>query len=263
MPAQPEIELRPPPPNAFLRESRVLLDIARMAVPLLLPARAVTPMRRRQIIVLPGFGADDRATWPLRHYLSKFGHRVEGWGLGRNRAGIEIAHRLEDVSAGWKLTHQIDYNGEASVVMLCDRMTAHVRERHRALGKPITLIGWSLGGYVAREVARDLPGIVERVITLGSPVQGGPKYTATAGFFRKRGMDLDWIEREVAKREVRPIQAPITAIVSPSDGIVGISAAIDHNSPNVRHLHVDAAHLGLCFNPTAWALIVKALARQD
>jgi pimeloyl-ACP methyl ester carboxylesterase len=245
----------------MLRETRALLDLTRMLGPLL---GAVTPLpkkKRRDILVLPGFGAGDRVTWPLRRYLEKFGHRVDGWGLGRNVAGTDIDHALDDLSPGWNVTHKDDYRGEGSVPMLCDRMTERVRAQHARTGRPLTLVGWSLGGYVAREVARDLPGAVAHVITLGAPVQGGPKYTTAAPFFRRRGMDLDWIEREVAKRDATPISTPITAIVSASDGVVGHAAAIDHVSPNVRHVPIDAAHVGLCFNPAVWALIVQALDR--
>jgi pimeloyl-ACP methyl ester carboxylesterase len=88
---------------------------------------------------------------------------------------------------------------------------------HR-LGAPVRLIGWSLGGYLAREVAREHPHAVQQVITLGSPVIGGPKYTAVAGAYRRRGVDLDAIEAEVAVRNELPLDTPITAIYSQSDG---------------------------------------------
>lgn len=244
------------------RESRALLDAGRMVLPLLLPAGKARASRARNIIVMPGFGADDRATWPLRRYLRKLGHHAEGWGLGLNRAGIDIRHTLADLSPGWAAEPIKRYRNEASVPMLCDRMAARVRERHRELGGgPVTLIGWSLGGVVAREVARDLPDLVEEVITLGTPVQGGPKYTRAAAFFRGRGMDLDWIERGVAQREITPIRARITAIASPTDAVVGHAATFDHHSPDVRHVDIDASHLGLCFNPTVWRLIADTLNR--
>ena len=115
------------------------------------------------------------------------------------------------------------------------------------------------GGYLAREAARDLPDKVDRVITLGSPIIGGPKYTAAAPFFMKRGLDLDWIEQEVLRRESRPIQQPVTAIYSKSDAIVSWHATVDHHNENVEHIEVDAAHVGLAFNPTVWAHIIDAL----
>lgn len=263
MSTRPDALLQPPAPGTAWRESRALLDLGHMVLPLLLPAGQAQARRRRNILVLPGFGADDHATWPLRRYLKKLGHHAEGWGLGRNRAGVEIKHSLADLSPGWAIEPVAHYRGEGSVPMLCDRMVARARERHAALDGPLTLIGWSLGGVVAREVARELPGIVEEVITLGTPVLGGPKYTAAAAFFRKRGMDLDWIEREVAKRQRQPIRAPITVIASPSDGVVGFAATRDHYSPDVRHIDVDASHLGLCFNPTVWRHITDTLNRRD
>lgn len=262
LPSSRADELRAPARGSGWREIRAVLDLGRMAAPLLLPAGEARAMHRRHILVLPGFGADDRVTWPLRRYLRKLGHHVEGWGQGLNRAGTDIRHSLRDLSPGWNIEPIASkYRGEGGVPMLCDRMVAHTRERHRALGHPLTLIGWSLGGVVAREVARELPDKVEQVITLGTPVQGGPKYTAAAPFFRKRGMDLDWIEREVAKRDATPITAPITAIVSRSDAVVGFAAAHDHRSPRVRHVEIDAAHLGLCFNPRVWREIVRVLNR--
>lgn len=256
----PERPLQGPDRALAWRESRVLLDAGRMLVPLLLPAGKARTARPRDIIVMPGFGADDRATWPLRRYLAKLGHRAEGWGLGLNRAGLDIRHALSDLSPGWEAEPIGTYRNEGSVPMLCDRMVARVRERHRDLGRgPLTLIGWSLGGVVAREVARDLPDLVEDVITLGTPVRGGPKYTRVAALFRQRGMDLDWIERGVERRASRPIRARITAITSRTDAVVGHAATYDAHSPDVRHIDIDASHLGLCFNPTVWKLIADAL----
>lgn len=176
-----------PPRSMLLLESRAAIDVVRMTVPLL--RSSLRPQRSRtesRIIVVPGFGADDRYTKPLRHYLKGQGFEAEGWGMGKNLAGLDLQHSLDDLSDSWNMTRREDYRGEAAVPYLCDLFAARVRERHRELGVPITLVGWSLGGYLAREVARDLPDIVERVITLGSPVVGGPKYTATGKLFARR-----------------------------------------------------------------------------
>lgn len=245
-------------------EARAVLDMARMVGPLI-----KTQFRRHgvrdasPIVVLPGFGSDDRYTRPLRGYLNRLGYRAEGWGLGRNLAGIDIPHQLSDVSERWPLEAKADYRGEASVPLLCDRFIERLETRHEQLGRPITLIGWSLGGTIAREAARDLPEIVDRVITLGSPAIGGPKYTAAADFFRKRGMDLEWIERGIQERETRAIQQPITAIYSRTDAIVSWTAALDRSSPNVRHIAVGGSHLGMGFNPSIWKHIVSALESRE
>jgi pimeloyl-ACP methyl ester carboxylesterase len=57
--------------------------------------------------------------------------------------------------------------------------------------------GWSLGGVIAREAAREAPSLIRHVVTIGSPVFGGPKYTALARIYRARGVDLDAIEKAI------------------------------------------------------------------
>lgn len=250
----------PPRATHWLGEARVLLDAGKAILPLLLPVDESRPHRRRNIIVIPGFGAGDHVTWPLRRYLRKFDHHVEGWGLGVNRAGMDVRHTLDDVPTGWINEPIADYRNEGAVPLLCQRMTERVIERHEALGQePLTLIGWSLGGVVAREVARNLPHLIEDVITLGTPVQGGPKYTRVAPLFKRRGMDLDLIERSIVYRERTPIQCRITAIASPTDGVVAQPATFDPFNRTVRHVEVDASHLGMCMNPAIWQIITDTL----
>jgi len=252
--------LRAPKRSALLREARVAVDLVRMVGPLI-GARYRTPNEQRPLLVIlvPGFGTDDRYLSPLRYYLRRRGFDAEGWGLGKNMAGVDLDHSLEDLSPSWEFAPREEYRGEASVPYLCDRLVDRVCQRYAETGLPVALVGWSLGGYVAREAARDLPEFVERVVTMGSPTIGGPKYTAAAPFFRQRGMDLDWIEQEIARREARPITQPITAIYSRNDAIVSWRAAIDHHSRNVRHVEVDAAHMGMGFKPEIWRQVLAAL----
>jgi pimeloyl-ACP methyl ester carboxylesterase len=127
----------------------------------------------------------------------------------------------------------------------------------------VALVGWSLGGTIAREVARDAPEAVQQVITLGSPVIGGPKYTAAGGSLARRGLDIDWIEAQVRLREERPVQVPITALVSPSDAIVDYRAAQDHFSENVEHIEIDVAHLGMGINRRVWRIVLERLLQND
>lgn len=249
----------------MLGELRTALNLAQMLPALALARRESARFAAASpIVVLPGFGADDTSTLPLRHFLRRKGFSgvVEGWGLGMNRAGLDKPHTPADLSPGWRMQLEAtrSYFGEGGVAWLADRMVERVAQRSAELGRPITLIGWSLGGTIAREVARDLPQAVDRVITMGSPVIGGPKYTAASRILRARGLDLDWIEREVERRNERPIQQPITSIYSRSDAIVHWRAAIDHVSPRVRHIEVRAPHIGMGFNPAIWALVLEALA---
>ena len=255
-----DLALTPPRRARMLLEARSAFDMARMVGPLV-GARLRNSASRDDlhVIVVPGFGADDYSTAPLRHYLKQRGFQVEGWGLGRNLAGGNLPHTLADLSPRWKVEPKAEYRGEGGVPYLCDRFIDRVHERYTELEKPLALVGWSLGGYLAREAARDLPEAVDRVVTMGSPIVGGPKYTAAARYFLKRGMDLDWIEDGINKREETPIRQPITAIYSKTDAVVPWEAAVDQYSENVRHIEVNAAHLGLGFNPTVWRHVVDAL----
>jgi hypothetical protein len=214
-------------------------------------------------MVIPGFGADDRYTWPLRAYLKNLGYATTGWGLGTNKAGLDLPHSLGDVHPRWKLRKQSPYRGEAGVPYVIDRLIDRLDELAKVSLQPLALIGWSLGGYMAREVARERPLQISQVITLGAPVIGGPKYTLAAPAFRRRAQDLDWVERIVADREERPITVPITAVVSPSDGIVSYLAALDRHSPDVHHVELDVAHLGFPYNRTVWSVIAEALHSRE
>lgn len=187
----------------------------------------------RPVLVMPGFGAGDLSTLPLRRYLALINYRVSGWQQGSNTG--EVLELLEAMKS----------------------LTLEEADRH---SEKIDLVGWSLGGYIAREVARELPDQVNSVITLGSPVVGGPKYTRVAPFFAARGMDLDDIERDVDARYDIALQVPVTAIFSKRDGVVSWAACIDCVSDGVEHVEVNASHLGLGYSADVYRIVAKRLA---
>jgi pimeloyl-ACP methyl ester carboxylesterase len=186
-----------------------------------------------------------------------------GWGLGTNMAGLNMPHSLSDIHSRWKLPPKAPYRGEAGVPYVVDRLIGRVDEVSQASRQPIALVGWSLGGFMAREAARERPAQISQVITLGSPVIGGPKYTLAAKAFNRRQYDPDWVERVIADREERPITVPITAVVSPSDGVVSYLAALDHHSPAVEHVQLDVAHLAVPYNGTVRSVIAKTLQAME
>ncbi|MFT4826500.1 MAG: pimeloyl-ACP methyl ester carboxylesterase [Halioglobus sp.] len=225
-------QLKAPTIAAVAGESLSALEFTRLAAAL--PSLARQPKGAGDpVMVLPGFGASDASTAPLRRYLTWLGYEVRGWGLGRN-AG-QVATMLPSV---------VD-----QVRMMSEQFKSEVH-----------LIGWSLGGVFARETARDYPGYVSQVVTMGSPVVGGPKYTTMGRIFEKRGADLDEIEATIAARESTPIQVPLTCIYSKRDGIVGWQASIDRHSPQVEHIEVYTTHLGLGISPDVFKIIAKKLA---
>jgi pimeloyl-ACP methyl ester carboxylesterase len=186
-------------------------------------------------MVVPGVATDDSWTGRLREFLAAIGYHVAGWGLGRNRGNVP------------KLIPQV-----------IDR-TARLADEN---GSSIRLVGWSLGGYLSREVARERPELVERVITLGAPIVGGPSYTATASMYVRRGFDLADIRATVLDRERRPITVPVFVVYSRSDGVVAWRACIDtFRNPLVEHHEVSSTHLGLVTSPRVLRVVAELLAR--
>ena len=137
-----------------------------------------------------------------------------------------------------------------------------VHQLRRQYRRPVHLIGWSLGGVLSREVAREEPDYVRQVITMGSPIIGGPKYTSLARIAQREGADLDEIERMIAAREARPIQVPVTSIYSRRDGIVAWQASIDHHTPDAEHVEVQTTHLGFGQSPEVFKVLAASLARR-
>ena len=249
----------PPPSGRSLLESRASLDW--LTLPFrMAQLRVLQPEnigQGRQVCLLPGFGTGENSMQPLQFFLEKHGYKVFGWGLGVNKAGLDRKHDPKKIS--WPIDRTRRFKGETGVPHLCDLMVQRIQEIHEESGEKIALVGWSLGGSIAREVARDLPDIVNNVVTLGSPLIGGPKYTAAASFLKSRGLDLDWIEREVDKRNQTPIRCKATAIVSRSDGVVDISASVIPDDQDTDYIEIDVSHLGMGVNGKVMQGVLSAL----
>lgn len=225
---------RPPSRLATFLELRAPLDWATI----LLRAPQLLSAPRgdgRPIMLLPGYGTDEAAMRPLGRYLRFLGYDVYDWGMGRNRGDVD------------------NY---------VTRVGERVTELHADLdGKPVTLIGWSLGGVIARETARLYASVVREVMTLGTPIIGGPKYTAAAERFAKSAdIDLDEFELEVHARNSAGISQPVTSIYSKLDGIVGWRASVDSYNRQARNIEVYSSHFGIGANGRVWHLIADTLA---
>jgi pimeloyl-ACP methyl ester carboxylesterase len=224
--------LQAPHPSGMIREARMLLELPRLLFRL--PELARQPRGSGQpVLVLPGHGAGDVSTAVLQCYLHFLGYRVRGWGKGRNRGDVPD---------------------------LLPRVLKRLISLARRSGQQVRLIGWSLGGYLAREAARERPDLVHQVITLGTPVVGGPKYTVVARRFHRRGIDIDALEAQVELRNAIALSTPVTAIYSRADAIVAWRACIDERGSNVEHVEVRSCHLGLGFSPDVYKIIAARLA---
>jgi len=185
------------------------------------------------VLVLPGYGAGDGSTAILKTYLRLLGYRVSGWHLGRSSGDVPD---------------------------LLPRVLRRILSISRKSQQPVRVIGWSFGGYLAREAARERPEAIHQVITLGTPVVGGPKYTVAARAFHRRGVDLDAMEAEIEARNKILLQTPVTAIYSRADAFVAWEACIDHYGSNVEHVEVRTTHMGFGFSPQVYKIIALRLA---
>ncbi|MEM8906856.1 MAG: alpha/beta hydrolase [Bacteroidota bacterium] len=187
------------------------------------------------VLVLPGFMASDRSTVPLRKFVDRLGYTAYGWDLGRNYAKVEFIDELEE------------------------KMEA-IYEAH---GEKITLIGWSLGGVFARQLAKQQPDWVRQVITLGSPFRGVGEPNNVAWIYnlltggKKVREDVD---PELLDDIPLPAPVPTTAIYSKEDGIVPWRLCMEAEEDEWhQNIQVRSSHLGMGVNPSVLNIIADRL----
>jgi pimeloyl-ACP methyl ester carboxylesterase len=201
------------------------------------PLQAALPRGSGPVLVLPGLLASDASTRPLRRALRRLGHRVHGWRLGVN---VGPTRRC--------------------VAGLRDRL-ADLADRH---GAPVTLIGWSLGGVFARDLARRTPGSVRQVVTLGSPIRLECASQTRAGSAYDRYAHLH-VERWdlPLERGCEPLPVPSTSIYSRCDGIVSWRACLDGPSERAENVAVLASHFGMGHHPAVLWAVADRLAQPE
>jgi len=194
--------------GAVLKELHGLMEVPRLVgrFPGLVrkPRSHGTP-----VLVLPGRGVDDLSTLPLRGYLRLLGYEPTGWTLGINDGDLR---RLVPLAA------------------------ARAADLSATAGRPIPLIGQSMGGSIAREVARLRPGVVSQVITLGSPI--------------------------LSARGREPIIPPLTVIYSKADQIVPPRWALAKGD-RAEVVEVGSTHFTMGIDPDVWAAVAERLAATD
>lgn len=226
-----------PPLRLFAREPFAVAEFGAFlaASPLL---RLAGRGDRRPVLVLPGFIGTDRSTQPLRWFLRAQGYWVHGWDLGRN-----VGPRPRIVDG------------------ITERLAA-IHERHH---RPVTVIGWSLGGIYGREIARTNPAAVRQVITLGTPFRFGPQDRGRlTGLFDRLNASAELFPgRDVPEDERPPLEVPVTAIYTRDDGIVRWHACVQSAGPERENIEVRGSHSGLGYNPAALFAIADRLAQAE
>ncbi|QPQ54282.1 alpha/beta hydrolase [Allosphingosinicella flava] len=187
------------------------------------------PADGQPVFIIPGFLANDRTTLGLQRAFAKAGYRVTGWGMGMNRGARND-----------------------TLDILVERLEIFAK------GRPVIVIGWSLGGIYAREVAKRRPDLIAKVVTLGSPFSGSLRannawriYELVAG----HPVDAPPIDADIPAKP--PV--PTLALWSRRDGVVApaCSRGLPHESD--QQVEIDCTHMGFGVDGKAYPKIVEAV----
>lgn len=225
-------EFDAPPLSLLLSEARVLGDWARGARENARIASAHDGGGHK-VVILPGFMVSEARMDLFRLTLDRAGYRAFGWGLGRNL-------------------------GVTSDML--DRLDDRLDVIDRDMSGPATLLGWSLGGLIAREYAKRAPHRVARVITMGSPFSGNPRANNAWRLYEwvtKHAVDAPPIEARLAEKP--PV--PTYALWSRRDGIVAPASARGLPGEADQSIEVDCSHLAFACAPEAIGAVLDVLAR--
>jgi len=229
----------PHPPHRFwtLAEGRAMFEFGAflMSRPLLgnLPKGD-----GHAVQVLPGFMASNTSTAPMRRLLRDLGYDAHGWDSGRNvRVDNALIRRLE----------------------------AQLERLNDTSGRKVSLVGWSLGGVLARELAKLHPDRVRLVISLGSPISDDRNHTSAARLFELlNGKEPEAMQggRFRALGDAPPV--PTTSIFTKTDGIVHWRGSVQKPEPTrTENIEVYASHCGLGVNPSVMLAIADRLAQGE
>lgn len=230
--------LSPPSIWLFILECRAALEAAALmfAVPWLGARPAPDP---GPVIVIPGFGATDHDTALLRLLIRRQGHDVQGWGLGRH---LKPNHAVSET------------------------LVERVATLHRQTGRPVTLVGWSLGGLLARQLARANPEAVRQVITMGTGSRFKSFDRTSLSEFADRFVP-GWAQGAYVgvfdDTERGPLPVPSTSIYTRSDGVSRWELCLEAEGDARENIEVRGSHIGLPVNRAVILAVLDRLAQPD
>src|SRR3982074_307946 len=231
--AQP---LRPPSRTVRFLEGRAVSELGAFlgALPLL----SLAPKGDgHPVLVLPGLVASDASTRPLRSFLKSRGYAVSGWRQGRN---LGLRHGVQNA------------------------MVDLVQELNDTHGRKVSLVGWSLGGLYARQLAKMMPDRVRGVITLGSPFAAGPKATnAWRVYEMASGPPADEEDAKFGGSLAGTPSVPTTAIFSRPDGICAWQGCMEKTTATSESIEVESSHCGMGHHPAAVYAVADRLAQAE
>ena len=194
---------------------------------------------RHPVLVLPGFTAGDESTLLLRRYLTRLEYRAMPWQLGQNTGSLELQ----------------------------DALIEHFDRVSSALDCKLSIVGQSLGGIYARQLAQRFPNRIRQIITLGSPsASRGTESTnpIVAKLFRyMSGMSEDEMRDQMLNHPPQPPPVPSTAIYSKSDGVVHWRSCLEFEGSQSENVEIIGSHTGMAMNPSVLNVIADRLAQPE
>ncbi|MDP3084144.1 MAG: alpha/beta hydrolase [Rubrivivax sp.] len=186
------------------------------------------------VIVFPGLGAADFSTVALRNFLRDRGYTAYPWKQGFN------------------------FGPRHGVLDTARAQLQQLAKRHH---EKVSLIGWSLGGVYARELAKEQPDHVRCVITLGTPISGHPRATNAWRLYEMVSGQSVHDPELLAQLRSAPL-CPTTSIYSKTDGVVAWQCSINDPAPLAENIEVHASHVGMGMNPLALYAVADRLAQD-
>lgn len=192
------------------------------------------------VVLFPGLATDQHAIGPLKNFCHGLGYAAHDWGRGFNTGP--------------------QGDPEAWLDDLADDVLAITADSI----EPISLVGWSLGGIYAREVAKRLGGRVRQVVTIGTPFAGSSHHTHAGLVYRVLNGSDAAIDADMSKRLRQPPSAPTTSIYSRSDGVVAWQACIQPGRrAHTENIEVKGSHCGLAWNAEVFGVLADRLAQPQ
>src|SRR6266481_5112412 len=236
--SEPQVtgRLRPPGLSLLLAEVRGIFEFnaSLMLSPLLMGAPRGDG---HPVLALPGFLASDLSMALMRRYLKELGYDTHAWNLGRNLGGVASKR---------------------------DALRALLTQIHKTTGKKVSIVGWSLGGVYARDLSLQLPDMVRRVITLGSPFANDVRATNATRLYEALSGEGVNDNPELRQAIAGDLPVPATSIYSRTDGIVNWRTCLLRPSETAENIEVHlASHIGLGVNPAALWAVADRLAQGE
>jgi hypothetical protein len=191
------------------------------------------------VVVYPGLGGGALATSHMRSYLRECGFAAHDWNRGVNTGP------------------------EGDFDEWLDGLVQHVRGLQAEHGRRVSLIGWSLGGVYAREVAKRSPDATRQVITLATPFSSMSGANHARTIYRMLGGDTSQLTPELQARLKECPPVPTTSVYSKSDGVVSWRGCLERERDCVENVEVNASHLGMVAHPEVLRVVVNRLALPE